>query len=178
MTGSPHHPGVPVIETERLVLRGHRLDDFADCAAMWADPEVTRHISGRPSTQAECWTRLLRYVGHWSLLGFGYWAVEEKKSGRYMGELGFADFKRELDTGLDGAPEIGWVLAPHAQGRGYATEGVRAALAWGDAHFGGDRTFCIVSPENLPSLRVAGKCGYREFARTTFNGQPTIVFVR
>lgn len=178
MAGSPRHPGVPVIETERLVLRGHRLDDFADCAALWADPEVTRHIGGRPSTQTECWTRLLRYVGHWSLLGFGYWAVEERESGRYVGELGFADFKRELDTGLDRAPEIGWVLAPHAQGRGYATEGVRAALAWGDAHFGGARTFCIVSPENRPSLRVAGKCGYREFARTTFNGQPTIVFVR
>ncbi|HZH50772.1 MAG TPA: GNAT family N-acetyltransferase [Microvirga sp.] len=172
------HSGVPIIETERLVLRSHRLDDFEDCAAMWADPEVTRHIGGRPSTQAESWTRLLRYVGHWSLLGFGYWAVEERASGRFLGELGFADFRRDLNTGLEDVPEIGWVLAPHAQGRGYATEGVRAALAWGDAHFDGMRTFCIVSPENLPSIRVAEKCGYREFARTTYNDQPTVVFVR
>ena len=66
---------VPVIETARLKLRGHRLDDFTPCAAMWADPVVTRHIGGRPLSEEESWTRLLRYVGHWALLGFGYWVA-------------------------------------------------------------------------------------------------------
>jgi RimJ/RimL family protein N-acetyltransferase len=74
---------VPVLETERLKLRGHRLDDFAPCAAMWADPLVTRHIGGIPLSAEESWTRLLRYVGHWALLGFGYWVVEEKATGNF-----------------------------------------------------------------------------------------------
>jgi RimJ/RimL family protein N-acetyltransferase len=46
---------VPVIETERLKLRGHRLGDFGACAAMWADPIVTRHIGGRPFSEEESW---------------------------------------------------------------------------------------------------------------------------
>lgn len=62
----PATPNPPAIETERLTLRGHRLEDFAESAAMWADPEVTRYISGRPFSAEEIWARLLRYVGHWS----------------------------------------------------------------------------------------------------------------
>ncbi len=60
---------VPILESERLKLRGHGLDDFIHSAAMWADPEVTRYIGGKPLTEEESWARLLRYVGHWSLLG-------------------------------------------------------------------------------------------------------------
>jgi RimJ/RimL family protein N-acetyltransferase len=78
---------VPILETERLRLRGHRLDDFVQCAAMWADRNVTRHIGGKPLTEEESWTRLLRYVGHWALLGFGYWVAEEKASGNFVGEI-------------------------------------------------------------------------------------------
>ena len=61
---------------------------------MWADPEVTRYIGGRPFGVEEVWTRLLRYAGHWALLGYGYWAVIEKSSGRFVGEAGLADFHR------------------------------------------------------------------------------------
>jgi RimJ/RimL family protein N-acetyltransferase len=169
---------VPVIETERLVLRGHRIDDFADSLALWTDPEVTRFIGGRPSTQEEVWSRLLRYVGHWALLGFGYWVISEKETDRFMGEVGFANFRRVIKPSLDDMPEIGWALAPHGHGKGYATEAARAAIAWGEAHFGPIRTACIIAPENGPSIRVAEKCGYREFQRTTYKDQPTILFVR
>ena len=67
---------------------------------------------------------------------------------------------------------------PHSYGKGYATEAVRSVVAWGEEHFGPSRTTCIIAPENLPSIRVAEKCGYREFQRTTYKGQPAIVFVR
>ena len=169
---------VPVIETARLVLRAHRMDDFRDCAAMWAHPEVVRYIGGRPFSAEEVWARLLRYVGHWQWMQFGYWAIEEKATGAFAGELGFAEFKRELEPPILGFPEIGWALAPHAHGRGYATEAIRAAVAWGDSHFGPVRTVCLIHPGNLRSIRVAEKCGYREFQRTTYRGQATIVFER
>jgi RimJ/RimL family protein N-acetyltransferase len=171
-------PGADVLETERLKLRGHRLDDFAGCAAMWADPVVTRFFGGKSLTEEEAWTRFLRYAGHWSLLGFGYWAVEEKATGNFIGEIGFADYKRDIESSLKHLPEIGWVLASESHGKGYATEAVRAAIAWGDRHFRADQTTCIVHPENLRSIRVAEKCGYREFQRTTYKGQPSIVYVR
>ncbi len=169
---------IPAIETERLILREHRLDDFDDCAAMWADPQVTRFIGGKPSTQEEVWARMLRYIGHWALLGYGYWALEDKATGRFIGELGFADFRRNIEPSLQDVPEVGWALAGHAQGKGYATEALGAVVAWGEAHFGPVRTACIIHPDNGPSIRVAQKCGYREFQRTTYKDQPTIMFVR
>ena len=141
---------VPVIETARLRLRAHRADDHAACLAIWSDPEVTRYIGGRPFTSEEVWKRLLQYVGLWSLLGYGYWAVEEKATGRYIGDIGFADFKRELEPSLHGMLEFGWVLAPHAHGQGYASEAVTAAVAWGEQHFSTLRAVCIISPENAP----------------------------
>jgi RimJ/RimL family protein N-acetyltransferase len=169
---------IPILETERLILRGHRLNDFAACAAMWADPIVTRHIGGKPLTEEESWARLHRYVGHWTLLGFGYWVVEEKASGKFAGEVGFADLKRGLEGPMKDAPEIGWVLASEFHGRGYATEAVRAAIEWGECHFGSVQTTCIIGLENRASMRVAEKCGYRELRRTTYKYQPIIVFAR
>ena len=87
---------VPVIETERLRLRAHRPDDFAACAAMWALPDVVRYIGGKPFSGEEVWSRVLRYAGHWQWMGFGFWALEEKATGSFAGDLGFAEFKREI----------------------------------------------------------------------------------
>jgi RimJ/RimL family protein N-acetyltransferase len=171
-------PVIPVIETERLKLRGHRVEDFAASVALWTDPAVTKFITGRPSTREECWSRLVRYVGHWALMGFGYWAVEDRATCAFVGELGFADYKRTIEPSLDGIPEIGWVISPAFHGLGYATEGVRAAVAWGDRHFGSRPTACIMAPENLASARVAGKAGYREVLKTTYRGEPSIMFRR
>jgi RimJ/RimL family protein N-acetyltransferase len=174
---SQHSPAGPIIETARLRMRPHRLDDFRPCAAMWADPLVTRYIGGRPFTEEEVWARLLRYAGLWALLGFGFWAVLEKSTGEFVGDIGFADFKRDLSPPLD-LPEMGWVLAARAHGKGYATEAVRAALAWADAHFKSSGTVCIIDVGNLPSLGVAAKAGYRELRRTTYKDKPLIVFER
>jgi RimJ/RimL family protein N-acetyltransferase len=167
----------PIIETERLRLRGHVLGDFEDFAAMWADEAVTRYIGGKPSTREEAWARLLRYPGHWALLGYGYWLIEEKTSGRFVGEGGFGNFKREIEPPLD-APEQGWALAPWAHGKGYASEAVGAMLAWGEAHFGRTDFVCMISPENAPSLRLAAKAKYHEAGRILYKGEPSILMRR
>lgn len=169
---------VPVLQTERLTLRGHSLADFDESAAMWADPLVTRYIGGRPSTAEEAWARLLRYAGLWALLGYGYWAVRERETDRFVGEVGLADFRREITPSLQGAPEVGWVLAPWSHGHGYATEAVRAALAWADAHLPARRTVCIIAPQNAVSVRVALKCGFHHFARGTYKAEETAIYER
>lgn len=171
-------PAIPTVETPRLVLRGHVASDLADSAAIWGDPETTRHIGGRAFTREEVWRKILQVVGHWSLLGFGYWAVTERATGRFVGEVGFASFERELDPPFGRAPEAGWVLAPWAHGKGYATEAVRAGTAWLSERLGPVRTVCMIDPGNLPSIRVAEKCGYRRWAETTYHGDAVILFER
>jgi len=104
--------------------------------------------------------------------------VEKKGTGEFVGDVGFADYKREIQPSLKGIPEIGWVLANSAHGKGYATEAVEAALAWGDGNFEDARTVCIVAPDNLASIRVAGKCGFREFEQTSYHGNAVILFER
>jgi RimJ/RimL family protein N-acetyltransferase len=154
---------------------------------MWADPRVTRHIGGRPSTEEEAWARVLRYAGLWALVGFGYWVVRERATGRFVGEVGLADFRRELAPPLDpplaGAPEVGWVLAPWAHGRGFATEAVRAALAWADGRaadprLASGRAVCLIAPENAASVRVAERCGFRPAGRAAYKGEATLLFER
>jgi RimJ/RimL family protein N-acetyltransferase len=146
------------IDTERLTLRRHGIEDFLESAAMWADPVVTRYIGGTPYGVEESWSRLLRYVGHWELLGFGYWVFEPN---------------------LGGVPEIGWVLVSSAHGKGFATEAVRASLIWASDHFGPtQRTVCMIDPDNRASIRVGAKCGFRELVRTSYKGSPIILYER
>lgn len=191
-------PEVSVIETERLRLRGPRPEDFPHSAALWSDPAVTRYTTGKPLSEEEVWGRLLRYVGHWAWMGFGFWVVEEKSTGRFAGEVGFSDWKREVEPTLQGLPELGWVLASRVHGQGYATEAARAAIRWADAHFGkhlpspryagtaspatpqlsSARMTCIIHPENARSIRVAEKCGFQEVLRTSYRGDPIILFVQ
>ena len=168
----------PVLHTERLVLRPHRPADLSAYHELWADPEVVRHISGRPSSREETWSRLLRAIGHWHALGFGFWAVEDRASGRLIGELGVADFRRELTPPMEGAAEAGWLIAPWAQGQGLATEGVRAALAWADERLRFARLFCMIAPQNTPSLRVAAKCGFQDLGAIAYRGETTRILQR
>lgn len=174
----PQVTSAPVIETERLRLRSHELGDYADCVAMWSEPTVVRYTIREPSPPPRTWLRILAYRGHWALLGFGYWAVEEKVSGRYIGELGFADYKRATRLSLDGMPEIGWALVPWAQGKGYATEALKAAIAWADEQLQSRRTACIIHRENQRSFRVAEKLGYDMVLQAPSDADPDAILAR
>jgi RimJ/RimL family protein N-acetyltransferase len=165
----------PVLETARLVLRPHRVADFADLLRLWGDAEVTRFIGGRPSTPEESWARLLRYFGLWPALGFGYFAVLDRGSGAYLGDAGLADFHRDITPALHGFAEAGWVFGPGAWGRGVATEAVTALLGWYRTQPAARRVACIVAPENAASLRVARKCGFVAWAETTYRGAATVM---
>jgi RimJ/RimL family protein N-acetyltransferase len=168
---------IPVLETERLLLRAHEEKDFPAYAAMWADPVVTRYFPS-PLSEEESWKKFLRSFGQWAIGGYGFWSVYDRKSGEFLGETGFFEARREIVPSLVGIPEAGWSFIAAAHGKGYASEAVTATHRWGDVHFGKARTTCIIVPENRASIRVAEKAGYREAVRTTYHNEPIAVFYR
>lgn len=168
----------PVIETERLILRGYTPEDFAAFEAMWADEDVVRFIGGQVSTREQSWQRFLARIGGWNQMGFGFFAVIEKASGHLVGEAGFHEARRQIEPPLEGTLEAGWVLMPSAQGWGYATEAMQAAIGWAEAAFAGRRMTCLIDPDNLASMRVASKLGFKEFARSDYSGSKLALLER
>ena len=160
-------------------MRGYVVEDFPHVAESWADPKVVRYISGgEPFSEEKTWARFLRNIALWPMLGYGYWATTEKSTGRYIGDVGFADFMRDIEPSIEGVPEIGWVLASSAHGKGYATEAARAAIAWLESTLGPQRTVCIIDENNRASLHVAEKLGYLEFARTVYKSAQIVMLER
>jgi RimJ/RimL family protein N-acetyltransferase len=167
-----------VIETERLLLRKPCVDDVEPMCALWADPAVVKYITGEALTRRRAWSGLMTMAGHWEMYGYGGWVAVDKHTGAFVGQVGFQQFFRQIDAELDHLPEAGWVLSPHAHGRGYASEAMRAAIVWADANIDAARTVAIVQVENAASLRVAEKMGYRELRRMMYLDAPIVLLER
>ena len=168
---------IPRITSDRLILRPHDAGDLDACLAMWSDERVVRFIGGKPADLAETWARMLRYRGLWQLLGYGYWLVAERQTGAFVGEVGFADFKRGLGADDLHLPEAGWAISPDQAGRGYASEAAETAHRWFDTTHGGG-SFCMISDGNAASVRVAEKLGYGFSHTLSYKGEPTGIFLR
>jgi RimJ/RimL family protein N-acetyltransferase len=167
----------PVIETPRLRLRGFRASDLDAQQEATADPAVYRHLGGSPPAREDTWRKILGSPGLWALLGYGYWVVEGRSDGAYLGQVGFADFKRDMVPSIEGVPEMGWIMAPRAQGQGYATEAALAALAWADEALGGE-IVAIISHGNAASIRIAEKGGFAAREEALYKDEPILLFRR
>jgi RimJ/RimL family protein N-acetyltransferase len=176
--GSLAPDAIPQLETPDLLLRAPRPADLPAAAAMHQDPAFYRYLGNNPNDEETVWRRMLSHMGHWVMLGYGSWAIEEKATGRFIGTTGFFDVQRDLTPSIKGVPEAGWVLAPDLHGRGYASQAVGAALRWADAHLPSPRTACIIDPDNAASLRLAHKFGYHEFARSPYHGDEIVLLER
>jgi RimJ/RimL family protein N-acetyltransferase len=170
------YPGA-MLETERLVLRPYILDDYADYVEMVMDPRS--NFPGRQELSPEdAWHRLMRYAGHWALLGYGNFAIIEKASTQYVGETGLWDAHRGMGADFDGFDEAGWFIAPWAHGLGYGFEAALLVHRWYRARIGRHRTVCMIDPANTPSFGLASKLGYRPFHQSIYRNQPVVLFER
>ncbi|MGB3626501.1 MAG: GNAT family N-acetyltransferase [Henriciella sp.] len=161
---------VPVILTERLRLRAHEAADFDTLANIWRDAAIIRFIGGKARTPSEVWTTIQRNRGLWQTMGYGYWLAEERRTGDFIGEVGFADFHRDSEPRFWGTPECGWIIAPTQHGKGYASEAVSAIHDWFDEELEADESVCIIDDENAASIRISAKLGYTPSGTVLFDG--------
>ena len=150
----------PRLETERLILRQWRKDDFERYAEMFAAPE-THHIGG-PLALGDAWRRFLQMPGAWAIQGFAMFAIEEKRSGSFMGQAG-----PWQPAGWPGT-EVGYALHPEAWGKGYATEACTAAMDWAFDHLGWTDIIHSIDVANTASQNVAKRLGARNRGRGVF----------
>lgn len=144
----------PHIETERLILRPPRAEDFAGWAAMMADADNSRFIGGPLGARA-AWASLSIMAGAWSLHGFGNFSILLKASGDWIGRAG-----PWMPPGWPGQ-EIGWALLKAHWGQGFAEEAARAAMAWSREALGWDHVIHVIDPRNDASIELAERLGSR-----------------
>jgi RimJ/RimL family protein N-acetyltransferase len=150
---------VPRLTTDRLLLREAQRGDFEGFAAVLA--EENRPIPPGPVDRRTAWRIFTSCHGIWLLDGFGWWTIEERATGAYVGSVGA--FMREPAPGPNGPNdlELGWNLVASLRGRGYATEAAAAALAHAQAMNTGKRIIANIDHGNIASIRVAEKIGMR-----------------
>lgn len=162
---------IPELTTPRLLLRAFQQTDLDPYAEIMTDPEVTRYIGdGKSVSRSDAWRQMAMFSGHWILRGFGIWVVEELATGTLMGRIGF--WQPEGWPGF----ELAYTLGRPYWGRGFATEGARAALAYGRETLGRDDIISLIRPANSASVRVAEALGATNTGTIELLGEPTFLY--
>ena len=166
------------VETERLKLRPVTMEDLPAYSDMLADPDAFTYSDRGAMGPDEAFTRLCRQVGHWMLLDYGLFGVFEKDTGRFVGEVGFGNFNRQIGPHFDRHPEACWTIRRPFQGRGYAQEAAKAALDFTEDRLIATRTVAMVHHENQASIHIARNLGYRAYDERLYRGFRAILFAR
>jgi len=142
------------LETDRLILRQFQESDLDSFAAMSSDPDVMRYIGqGVPIARHDAWRQMATMLGHWTLRGYGFWAVEEKATGEMIGRCGI--WNPEGWPGI----EVGWIFRKPSWKQGFATEAGGAAMDWAFETLGIDSICSVIRVGNEGSVRVATRLG-------------------
>lgn len=166
-----------MITTDRFILRPFERGDYEAYLSMVADPQP--NVPWRQVMSPEdAWHRLVRFVGHWTMFGYGNFAVLEKGSGLFLGETGFWEAHRGMGVGYDDFDETGWSIVSSWLGRGVAFEAADAVHKWYAEAVGRRRTVCMTDPANERSIRIARKLGYGAFQDGFYRGKAVIMFER
>lgn len=140
------------IETTRLRLRHWKSSDSEVFIRYYSDEQNARYVGGRKNPD-DAWRHMALLIGHWYLKGFGYWAVEEKGSGNFVGCVGLWQ--------SPGWPELelGYWLLPDHQGKGYACEAAQRCINYARDVLHAPSLVSYIDPTNTPSIKLAERLG-------------------
>lgn len=160
---------IPVIETDRLRLRGWEERDFPAYAVLRADPDAQAYV-GPVMTRSQAWNRFCFDLGFWALRGHGIFAIADKTSDEALGYTGIWH-PLQLDE-----PELSWSLFPGKTGRGYATEAAEAARSWAYETLDLPPLMSLIVSENLASKAVAKRLGAAFEKEAMLDGEPRLLY--
>jgi RimJ/RimL family protein N-acetyltransferase len=162
---------VPILETDRLILRGIRSSDIDAFAEMNSNPKFVKYFgTGEPLSRWDSWSVLTMLAGHWMVRGFGFWFVEERETKKFVGRVGIWH--------PDGWPgtEIGWGIAAEYWGKGYATEAAVSARDWAFKSLEIDELISVIHPDNEASKKVAVRIGEKFKKTIDVNGKKSDIY--
>lgn len=142
---------IPTLQTERLILRAHKLEDIEHEVEFFKS-DRSHHVGG-PLGEEQVFRAVMGFIGHWALRGYGFWAVEEKATGKYIGRVGLW-----FPVGWP-EKEIGWTLMNGAEGKGFAYEAALAARAHAYKTLGWKTAISMILHGNTRSIALAEKMG-------------------
>lgn len=145
-----------MIETERLILR--QIDperDLDGWARAMADEDIVRFIGGQTMNRAQAWRNMALVIGHWQIRGYGFFSLEDKRTGEWVGRVG------PWNPAGWPEPEVGWVISPDHLRKGYALEAGAASIDYVFNTLGWKRVIHVILDGNRPSIGVAEKLGSR-----------------
>lgn len=145
---------IPTIETQRLVLRGPRAEDYPDFKATFSS--YRSRFMGGPLNKYEAWMLYAAEIGHWEIRGFGMWMIHDKATDDTLGMAG--------GWQPSGWPEreIAWIIWPDKAGHGYALEATHAARKYFYNTAGWEGAVSYIDPKNLDSIRLAERLGAKK----------------
>jgi ribosomal-protein-alanine N-acetyltransferase len=158
-----------VLVTERLRLRPMTADDLEELTVVYTHPLVAQWIG--PHTPEDVAEDLRRQLDYQDRYGWSLWAVEDRASGRFLGDCGLQPLEHR---GPD--VELGYDLHPDAWGRGLATEAARAVVAEAFGPLGLDHIVAVVRPRHAASRRVLEKAGLAQTGERVLYGMPMLVY--
>jgi RimJ/RimL family protein N-acetyltransferase len=160
---------IPVLESERLRLRGWREEDLDPFATFVANEATARFVGGTGNRQ-NAWRRMAMFLGHWTLRGYGPWVIEAKANGRWIGYSGLWNPEGWPE------PEVLWGVAADSHGQGYATEAARRGREFAYRELGWATLASFIDPRNAPSIRVAQRLGAARERNVELGDNPVALY--
>ena len=143
-----------MIETERLILR--RVDperDFVAWSKAMADEQTVRYLGTKPMNSNDAWRNMAVSMGHWEIRGYGFFSVELKETGEWVGKVG-----PWFPRGWPGR-EVGWTISPDHLRQGYGAEAARASINYVFSILGWDKVIHVILEGNQASMALAKAVG-------------------
>ncbi|WP_420863831.1 GNAT family N-acetyltransferase [Algirhabdus cladophorae] len=158
---------IPVLETQRLVLRGPEAEDYPDFKATFSS--YRSRFMGGPLNAYEAWMLYAAEMGHWHIRGFGMWMIHDKETDATYGMAGGWQPAKWPEA------EIAWIIWPDKAGKGYALEATSAVRDYYYAQKGWTTAVSYLDPKNLDSIRLAERLGAtRDRQAATIDGSDAV----